>query len=457
MFLTEKVFGNIAIGYHRTKNLQKLSAIKDGGFEVGYKGLYGPGVYFTYDFDDQQDNRMLRLYGQYIVKTKIALQDFIIFDEDVAKNVYREKNSLRDQLVLFNPKLGQEYFDEIMRVYQNIKTEREILYTSDLAKIFTKRLFSGEFVMNRPLNGIIFTGRLDGKVIVVYDQKVCVPFAYARVIDLEKTYEKVKWNKLAIPVRNVNDTERGVAQIQKSQNNIKIFKKIMVNRGYSLAVNKLLESTYYNFLKQFKSYSLRVSVQIRFDEKQAYLIEPKILVDVLRNNTPVHVFIGDSNAAVRLASLEFVLKNMQYFEDITNSYNSIIERYVKYVIEFLKLITKETPMVFYKDNGDVRAVVTKHVTVTPYNLYNTKAGFSSKMDIMLVDDKNSIITLAFGGGYDNYRNIFPSNEHTFRDMFSRVYMPELRMVRKLIPNLQISSIFTKEFKKEIMICFGWLD
>jgi hypothetical protein len=56
--LYEKILGNLAIGYHRTRNLQNTNAIGESGFKIGARTMYGAGIYLTYDFDDQQDERV---------------------------------------------------------------------------------------------------------------------------------------------------------------------------------------------------------------------------------------------------------------------------------------------------------------------------------------------------------------------------------------------------------------
>ena len=199
--LVEEVFSSLSVAYHRTRNLKNTNAIGESGFKAGDRGTYGKGIYLTYSFDDQQDDRMKELYGPFIVRCKVNLTDFLIFDRDVAARVYgATKATLEDQFAYFGVKptdLKRAFFP-----HQEDGTLSDLTgsrYTSEVARVFAAWLLRTAPTLKRPIKGLVFTGRQDGRVIVAYDPAPVIPFAWARVVNNDKTRETVKWNKIATP------------------------------------------------------------------------------------------------------------------------------------------------------------------------------------------------------------------------------------------------------------------
>lgn len=202
--LTEEVFSSLAVGYHRTRNLKNTNAIGESGFKAGDRAMYGKGIYLTYSFDDQQDERMKETYGPFIIRCKVNLSGFLVFDEDIANRVYGADSSMEDQLAFFGiPRKDMEQYG-VLRLQSEggywpgsyIAHERRPL-TSNQARAFAYWFFEKPRKLKRPIKGLVFTGQQDGRVIVAYEPQVVIPFAWARVIDLNKTQETVKWNRIA--------------------------------------------------------------------------------------------------------------------------------------------------------------------------------------------------------------------------------------------------------------------
>src|ERR1044072_8844307 len=99
--LNEEVFSSLAVAYHRTRNLKDTNAIGQSGFKAGGGARYGKGIYLTYDFDDQQDEYMTRNYGPFVIRCKVNLTGFLIFDPKIATLVYGSRSSLQDQFAYF--------------------------------------------------------------------------------------------------------------------------------------------------------------------------------------------------------------------------------------------------------------------------------------------------------------------------------------------------------------------
>jgi hypothetical protein len=229
--LTEKVIGNLAIGYHRTKSLDVINSIVSNGFSPGNGDTYGKGVYMTYDLQSQLNPNMLK-YGNYIIRNKINLNKYLIFDTDIAKLVYNNNFSLNDQLKLlqYNPSQIKKIMDIANNVYEYKADIAQPVYTADIAQPISE-------LINKFTNGLVFTGRQDGKVIVAYNILSITPFGYADVPtpDTEIIWTKIKANIPKEEIQNIdynklskkfpdNELYKQLAAVQKDGNAISYIK-----------------------------------------------------------------------------------------------------------------------------------------------------------------------------------------------------------------------------------------
>ena len=156
--LLERVFGNTGWVYHRTPdNPSKYDIVKYGiKASSNESAMYGRGLYTCYDLDQQMKPNMTR-YGSYILKGKIDLNGFAILDSDV--------------YWLANPKGNfQKHLEQIGTNMESVKDESP--YTSEIAKNIWKKC------KQKGYNGIVFTGRSDGKVAVIWNRRNFIPFQY---------------------------------------------------------------------------------------------------------------------------------------------------------------------------------------------------------------------------------------------------------------------------------------
>jgi hypothetical protein len=169
-FLVEKIVGNTGWVYHRTKNNPEESDIVTQGIKpsTNQSAMYGKGLYCCYDLDQQLQPNMIK-YGNYILKGKIDLNGFAILDSEI--------------YWLANPKGNFE--SHLRKIGTHIEiVKAESPYTSTIAeKIWKKCKESG-------YNGIIFTGRSDGKVAVIWNRRHFIPNMYTR--DNALTWIKLK-------------------------------------------------------------------------------------------------------------------------------------------------------------------------------------------------------------------------------------------------------------------------
>jgi hypothetical protein len=168
--LTETIYGNQAIVYHRTKVEDLANKIYDTGFIPGDGDFYGKGMYATYELASQEKTHM-REYGDIIVKFAVDLTGFFFFDwgEFIKTPLYTQKlqkstsdTFIQDQIAFYKIKADRNwYIDEVYR------------YSSDIAV----NLYL-ESDLSVKVAGLVFTGETDGKVLLCYDTKRLRPVAY---------------------------------------------------------------------------------------------------------------------------------------------------------------------------------------------------------------------------------------------------------------------------------------
>lgn len=180
VLLTERVFGAQAFVYHASDVYPKtlIPALIDNKFKAGSGDMYGKGLYTVYAEDTYQPTFSGR-YGKYVYKLKINMHGFVIFDKDVCTRVYGKPMSVNQQLIM----LGE---DDLANKYKDYENWNHIPgssdewgdMSSDLATMMATEL-------SKVVKGIVFVGRQDGYVCVIYDPVGVVPVAWGR---FDQTY-----------------------------------------------------------------------------------------------------------------------------------------------------------------------------------------------------------------------------------------------------------------------------
>jgi len=187
IILSEKIFGLLGFAYHRTRE-GGLKNILNNKFLPGGGDMYGKGAYLTYELDSQLNSNMVSNYGEYIVKFKVNLDKVLIFDKNIQKIVYGKELSLWEQLIRF--RVDNKFRDkEVIDIYENELSNVD--YSSKVAFQFYDQVKS----ITKILNGILFTGKNDGLVLVMYNTNNMYPISYC-FSDTTKLNEKdLVWNK----------------------------------------------------------------------------------------------------------------------------------------------------------------------------------------------------------------------------------------------------------------------
>jgi len=179
----EKIYGNLATVYHRTSFTNLIDAVYTSGFKPGEGDMYGVGFYSTYELKSQERNSMTQTYGDIVVKFSVAIENFFIFDysEFIKSPNYRHLKSTKETFI-----------DDQIK-YFNIGVEKEVRsYDNKFSSTLALHLYRYSDLAYK-VQGIIFTGERDGKVLVAYETGLIVPLSYRT--DGMKSFEKVDTNK----------------------------------------------------------------------------------------------------------------------------------------------------------------------------------------------------------------------------------------------------------------------
>lgn len=201
--------------YHRPTDsstsdpLAIVKSLMRVGFSREYTGdnggnMYGPGVYNVYTL--RSSNESATGYGRIIVKSYLlgGYQDFLIFNEDMAKKVYGEDWQIDKQIARLMP---QKMVEDLFRrfnvtnstprrghktgvykrgdLYMNTDSTTKIR-TSDIAYAITSYL--GKKMSQTKVRGIVYSGNHDGECAFVRNFSDVVPFYYSE--DNGKTWIK---------------------------------------------------------------------------------------------------------------------------------------------------------------------------------------------------------------------------------------------------------------------------
>lgn len=171
MLLAEQVYGAQAVVYHGSKAPPDvfIPALLNDTFEPGRGdgAMYGKALYCVYDLEGTKTAG--GAYGSYIYKFKVNLYGFICFEPGVARLVYGRPLTPVEQA----QEIGLD--EMLIEKLQKIPTSGYI-HSSDAA------LPASKFLKGH-VRGLIFTGQRDGRVAVIYDQTIAVPFAWKRLYD----------------------------------------------------------------------------------------------------------------------------------------------------------------------------------------------------------------------------------------------------------------------------------
>jgi hypothetical protein len=217
--LFEDIYGNKAIVYHRTRVKNLVNKIYTEGFKPGHGAAYGKGFYSTYTLKSQLSAEMENSYGPVIVKIMInSLNRFLIlnYEEFVKSPVSKKLNTNKDdfvydQMKYFNFDKYLPFEETLKEEMIKIKTDPNYFSSDSAMKIYSKYRYLNKFI-----DGMIFTGRNDGRILVCYNTDLIIPLSFSQ--DNGQTW--------------IKSTDKNIDYLRKTfseETNIIKFEKIKIN------------------------------------------------------------------------------------------------------------------------------------------------------------------------------------------------------------------------------------
>lgn len=240
-FITEAVYGHQAIVYHRTGSQPEYKDLLDKsivqirkykklhtkenllynsfsviqnivtrGFnrnESNVGKVYGAGIYCTYDLESQlnqvgNEHEMEKMYGKIIIKSKLNLTNFLILDYKIAEKVYGKKHTLIDQCTKLGlTKIASDIRKPNSPIAITLKSFSDIIYSNDEKQeivAFTDRILTiliDYYFVDKKIAGVIYTNMGDGHVVLVYNEKLLVPYSFGISENNQMVIPWVRYNK----------------------------------------------------------------------------------------------------------------------------------------------------------------------------------------------------------------------------------------------------------------------
>jgi hypothetical protein len=200
--LSEELYlqNNTATIFHRTKSIEYVQQMMNGGFTAGGGAFHGPGLYTTYTLEGTTNLG----YGDYVVKLKVKnLKSYFVLEPDVAKQIHGNNWKLKDQARILE--LTLKLTDEQWQKYQEISEKGQ--FGSAAASQALKS--DGHKLWENGCKGIVYNGEQDGKCICVYAPYEGLHFlAYANApTPTTVDYIEKNWVKSSkdVSIRSISD------------------------------------------------------------------------------------------------------------------------------------------------------------------------------------------------------------------------------------------------------------
>ena len=413
------------------------------GFNPGTGDMYGPGLYTCYDFNPS----IVHLYGDICFKFEVDISNYIIFFEDLAKQIHGDKWKIEDQIEkLFDEKFSSLAKDELFAKTKEDLTQycasltQRIIGTSYLVDDSNNKYVTStsafsfvKYVMGNythkyltsVIDGIIFRGEHDGPVCVIYN-----PQRKAKVVELGRvTGKEVEWHsnvasffpdqKLAFDIdfETLNDItqENDVDEEDFKQDQLQKIEGLLPTLYWCNEIDKVSDSADLTYKTVQKVYDLVVNDNLK--------IESMLINHILFSNTKnkINKAIGTSG-------------NPMFAQKVDQNNIENIH------LECLDLITELCKKINYFADNDVNYYFPKFLDIltSPINRQRvTKKDFEKFVDIYIENaDKVNYGMLVFG-------NIQYGGISSVNDMlFSRKSLDKLNSLdnSRLIMNAGLHQI-----------------
>lgn len=362
--ILERIVGNTGWVYHRTReNPETHSLFKSGiNLSSNAKALYGQGLYSTYDLESQLNERMIELYGNYIIKGKINLDGMVILDKEVY-DLKGSKESFDEYLKSLNLGLGEK----LVTSYE---------YTSDIALKIYKQVISQKH------SGLVFTGRQDGRVAVIYDKQNFIPYMWS-------DDNGSSWQKAIPDIKSIKKVENNYELLSPlDKKEIHSEKKINVNLPYikdvfqKMVNDGILESEKYDkiidlFQNVQDNQPWKIKDIIKLIDRQIYnrllTLSEKEINNVERGEWVFLTF----TFLLPFKSLDLI----EYYTSINKSYSELL----LYAVSAYPQASAQLFEFFYNNNIPIPRIIISSILKKPFSSFWVARFLTSKGDGVKLD------------------------------------------------------------------------
>jgi hypothetical protein len=182
LFLEEVISSNSVIGYHATDTPNMDEVLAERNYKIGSRGGTGgggPGFYATlYDRD------VNTLYGKYVYKCRIPIDNFLIFDEKTFNNL--KPSYFKKSIISIKEKYELSFYGAQLIFFGMKKEEAKKMDEEFKVKVSKSRGLSGGIFdelrkntwFNRArgtkIKGVIFSGAKGITIISFFPQSIVV-------------------------------------------------------------------------------------------------------------------------------------------------------------------------------------------------------------------------------------------------------------------------------------------
>ena len=298
--------------------------------------MYGKGVYTTFTFSRNGSNARGG-YGNTILKARVkSLNNFIIYIEDIAKQVYGEFNIEHQLIKVF----GNGFVNDLRHTNETCMTPEgwsanvtfdKVINSQGRDKSSESALALAAFINTKhkeaefQVNGYIFCGNHDADVCFIKDFKNVYPVAVSH--DMGKTFVPINSNKGdEFDKFAKNDID---LHFQLGKHNYKLYKELDEFPNYFINnYARVKKDGKYNFLWRGRSLKLGVISPVWFDSApETFSNAGRAIVTIdetpfilSNNNGEFLVYLKDGNYLCRLEDLGNILNNFSYEDEFDEEF-----------------------------------------------------------------------------------------------------------------------------------------
>jgi hypothetical protein len=183
--LLEAINGKLATAYTRSKHPTIRTTLGDQRTGVA---ILGQGIYCTYEFEDQQNDRMIRNYGEHLFKIDLSIEGFFVFDKS-----HREQ--LQDSARIYSERQLEliKEFEEITKDDEDFREWKDDGHLTGVANKYEEIYF----MIRKNFKGCIFNREDDGRCLLIFDPREVHAKIVGKAIvdDPTLSEDEIEWEK----------------------------------------------------------------------------------------------------------------------------------------------------------------------------------------------------------------------------------------------------------------------